>query len=320
METNDKYYCNKCNTRCSRQSEWTRHVLTRKHNMTMPSPQSMSNVNSNLSYIVCPFCSRQYLTTGGYWKHKKICVKVTSANTNGNAAAATATASASSYSTQAQAHNDSVMQTLIQENRDFKDLIKNVMQTNTDLQKQMIDVCQKIQPVVTHLHQQTSNSHNKTFNLNFFLNEQCKDALNLMDFVESFTLQLSDLESVGRLGYVEGISNIVLKRLREMDIYKRPIHCSDAKREIMHVKDNNKWEKEDAINSKLRKAIKVISHANSRLLVNWRNQHPECMEGEHPYNNQYLNLIREAMGGGTTPNENESRIIRRLAKEVLIKK
>jgi hypothetical protein len=166
----------------------------------------------------------------------------------------------------------------------------------------------------------TNNSHNKTFNLQFFLNEQCKDAMNIMDFVNSVTLQLSDLESVGKLGYVEGISNIMIKKLTEMDIYKRPVHCSDAKRETLYVKDNNMWEKENASHSKLRRAIKYISKKNSDLLLAWSNQHPASKNIHSKQNEEYMKMIYQAMGGVGDVEENENKIIPKISKMILIEK
>ena len=213
--------------------------------------------------------------------------------------------------------NKETIQILIKENTDFKNIILELVKNNGDLQQQMMQVCQNIQPTNINSH---NNSHNKTFNLQFFLNEQCKDAMNIMDFVNSVTLQLSDLESVGKLGYVEGISNIMIKKLTEMDIYKRPVHCSDAKRETLYVKDNNIWEKENASHSKLRKAIKYISKKNSDLLIAWSNQHPASKNIHSKQNEEYMKMIHQAMGGIGEVEENENKIIKKISKMILIEK
>jgi hypothetical protein len=165
------------------------------------------------------------------------------------------------------------------------------------------------------------NSHNKTFNLNVFLNEHCKDAMNIMDFVDSVKLQLSDLESVGKLGFVEGISNIILKNLKALDIHKRPVHCSDSKREVMYIKDEDKWEKENENKQKLRKAIKKIANKNYVLIPQFKEVHPDCSKASSPYSDQYNKLIIEAMGGsGNEDFDNENKIIKKIAKEVVIDK
>ena len=166
----------------------------------------------------------------------------------------------------------------------------------------------------------TNHSYNKTFNLQFFLNEQCKDAMNLMDFVNSMTLELSDLEDVGKLGYVEGISNIIIRNLNALDIYKRPIHCSDGKREIMYVKDDNVWEKESSTNDRLRKAIKQVTYKNSALLVPWSQKYPSCMNNQHHLNDVYVQMMGQAMGGKEEFVDSENKIMKKIAKAVLIDK
>jgi len=166
-----------------------------------------------------------------------------------------------------------------------------------------------------------NNSNNKTFNLNVFLNEQCKDAMNIMDFVDSLKLQLSDLENVGKLGFVEGITNIIVKNLKAMDVHKRPVHCSDSKREVMYVKDENKWEKENNENKKLRKAIKYIAHKNTKLLPEFKAKYPDCSKSESKHLDHYNKLVIEAMGGrGNNDIEKENKIIKNIAKEISIDK
>jgi hypothetical protein len=142
-----------------------------------------------------------------------------------------------------------------------------------------------------------------------------------MDFVDSLKLQLADLESVGKLGFVQGISNIIVKNLKALDVHKRPVHCSDSKREVMYIKDENKWEKENEEKNKLRKAIKKIANKNSRLLPEFKEKHPDCGKSESVFSDQYNKLIIEAMGGsGDNDLEKEDKIIRKIAKEVTIDK
>ena len=166
-----------------------------------------------------------------------------------------------------------------------------------------------------------NNSNNKTFNLNVFLNEQCKDAMNIMEFVESVKIQFADLESVGKLGFVEGISSIIVKNLKAMDIHKRPVHCSDSKREVMYIKDEDKWEKENDDKNKLRKAIKHIAQKNSKMIPEFKSKYPDCVYSDSNKSDQYNKLVIEAMGGkGDNDSEKENKIIKKLAKELLIDK
>ena len=203
---------------------------------------------------------------------------------------------------------------LINENKDFKNIILELMKNNGDLQKQMLEVCKNSNNTII------ANNNNKTFNLQVFLNETCKDAMNLMDFVNSMKLEFSDLEDVGKLGYVEGISNIIIRNLNALDVHKRPIHCSDAKREIMYVKDDNVWEKETSTCDRLRKAIKRVTYKNSAMLVPWSQKYPACMNNQHQLNDVYVKMMGQAMGGKESFMDSENKIMKKIAKAVLIEK
>ena len=197
-----------------------------------------------------------------------------------------------------------------------KELIMTLLQQNSQLQNQILELCKTTN--TTMITNNNVNSNNKTFNLNVFLNETCKDAMNIMDFVDSIKLQLSDLENFGKIGYVEGISNIIINNLKAMEVHKRPVHCSDSKREVMYIKDDNKWEKDNEEKTKLRKLIKRIAHKNTRLLPQYKEEHPDC---DTKFSEQYNKLIIEAMGGlGDNLKEKEDKIIHRIAKEVTIDK
>jgi hypothetical protein len=165
-----------------------------------------------------------------------------------------------------------------------------------------------------------TNSHNKAFNLNFFLNETCKDAMNIMDFVESIQLQLSDLESVGEKGYVAGISDIIIKNLKDLDVTQRPVHCTDKKRETIYVKDDNKWEKDDE-NTKMHKMVRKVQDKNFRLIKKFKEKYPEYHKASSKQSDVYNNIIIESMGGrGDNDFEKEEKIIKRISKEVFVEK
>jgi uncharacterized membrane protein len=141
-----------------------------------------------------------------------------------------------------------------------------------------------------------------------------------MDFVDSLKLQLSDLESVGKLGFVEGISNIILKNLKALDVTQRPVHCSDTKREVLYVKDEDKWEKENQERKRLKKAIKHIAHKNSKMLQEFKNTYPDCIYSDSKKSDQYNKIIVESMGGSGKDDDNENKIIKKISKEVIITK
>jgi hypothetical protein len=204
------------------------------------------------------------------------------------------------------------------------ELIMSVLQQNKELQQMLVEQNKTIielskNNTITNNTESHINSHNKTFNLQFFLNETCKDAMNIMDFVDSIKIQLSDLEKVGKIGFVEGISKIIVQNLNSLDENKRPVHCTDLKREVMYVKDEDKWEKENETNLKLRKAIKHIAYKNSKMLSEFRVKNPDCLKSTSKVSDQYNKLVYEALGGkGDNDSEKEDKIIKNIAKEVTI--
>ena len=287
------FYCKKCHYKCFKKYNFDRHIGTDKHirihfgyNLDTKKEQNEQFSENGNKKFICE-CGKEYKYSQGLSKHRKIC------KTN---------------------HNTS------KEESSDKELIMLLIKENSELKNMVLDVCQKIQPLNNTINSNNINSHNKTFNLNVFLNEHCKDAMNIMDFVDSLKLQLSDLESVGKLGFVNGISNIIVKKLNSLDETKRPIHCTDAKREVLYVKDEDKWEKENE-NKKIRKAIKHIAHKNSKLIPEFKAKHPDCVKSDSKYSDQYNKLIIEAMGGsGDNDSEKEDKIIKNIAKEVIIDK
>jgi hypothetical protein len=257
-------------------------------------------VNEKLADALrCFRCHKLYKTASGLWKHNKICLKLHDESTNIIIS-----------------HN---IQTSLpsEDNKTLTSMVLELMKSNTELQKQLIDVCKNTSNMNIN---NNNNNNNKTFNLLFFLNEQCKDAMNISDFANSFDLQLSDLESVGELGYVEGITKIMVDKLNSMDIYKRPIHCSDAKREIIYVKDADVWTKEEKDNPKLRQAIKNVSFKNMKLVYNWSNAYPESKDNQTKLNDKYMTLVIESTGGKGPILESENKIMRKIAKEIIIDK
>jgi hypothetical protein len=198
-----------------------------------------------------------------------------------------------------------------------KELMMELIKNNTEVQKMMMEVIKN----GTH-NINCNNTNNKTFNLNLYLNETCKDAMNITDFVNSINLNLEDLENTGRKGYVEGISNIFLKNLNNIEHHMRPIHCSDQKREILYIKDNDKWEKECDEKPILTKAIKNVANQNIKQIKNWRDKNPDCTNSESKKNDFYLKIVSNSMNGLTEEEsrKNINKIISNVAKEVVIDK
>jgi hypothetical protein len=190
---------------------------------------------------------------------------------------------------------------------------------NMGLQKQLLDVVKDGKTINNNT---INNNNNKTFNLQVFLNETCKDAMNIKDFIQSLELTLTDLEKVGELGYAEGISRMFIKGLNSLDITKRPIHCSDVKREIMHIKHEDKWEKDNANQDKLKNIIKQLTHKNIMMLDDWKKANPGCTAYDSKKYDRYLKLTLESMGPTDEDAEKRdfNKIIRRVAENTTIDK
>jgi len=283
------FYCESCEYTCCKNSLWVKHCSTTKHKNTY-----QYLLKGEKSFHFCD-CGNKYKHKQSLYNHKKKCD--------------------SSFNETTSCDNFEV--------QNLTNLVLDVVKHNQELTSQNQDLTNKMYELCKNGTNTTliNNSNNKTFNLNVFLNEQCKDAMNIMDFVDSLKLQLSDLENVGKLGFVEGITNIIVKNLKAMDVHKRPVHCSDSKREVMYVKDENKWEKENNENKKLRKAIKYIAHKNTKLLPEFKAKYPDCSKSESKHLDHYNKLVIEAMGGrGNNDIEKENKIIKNIAKEISIDK
>jgi len=300
------FHCNCCHFNTSRFSQYQRHIGTEKHKRL----QNTTNTTKKFQKVPplkveiiekkyeCEFCNKKYMHHSSLWKHKQGC-------------------------------NEYLLITEKKEPTSIggvdTELLKFLLENNTENIKNIVmEVCKQMQPNMNNSHntqtQTHTNSHNKTFNLQIFLNETCKDAMNLTDFINSIDLQLSDLENVGKLGFVNGISNILIKNLNAMDVTKRPVHCSDTKREVMYVKEDGKWEKDEEDNAKLRKAIKKLAFNNSKLLPAYRKKYPDSENPFSPKSDVYNKLVIEAYGGKNEDVINENKIIKNIVKETGIDK
>ena len=303
-KTSQTFYCQNCDYITCKINNYKKHVLTDKHNVSKAGDTGDKNGDAKSSQIfICDNCNKKYMSRNGLWKHKKTCNNKNNMINNENDFI---------LNTKALSYENDII-------NNKEQLIMLLIKQNTELIKETSDFKTMMMEVVkngTH-NTNTNNSHNKTFNLQFFLNETCKDAMNIMDFVDSIKLQLSDLENVGKLGYVEGISNIITKNLKNLDIEKRPVHCTDSKREVLYVKDENQWYKEENENKKIRKAIKHISHKNSKLLQDFKSKYPDCIYSDSKKSDQYNKIIIESLNDSI---ENDNKIIKKIAKEVVVDK
>jgi uncharacterized C2H2 Zn-finger protein len=269
-------------------------------------------------YKSCERCGHKYHGKSGLWKHRKTC--------DANLESSTAVGAAPAATDQ---DMKGLMMDMLKNNQEFQNKIIEMMcnQQSLAVSAAATAAAAAVAASVTpanytnsNNYTGTTNSHNtnnNTFNLQFFLNEQCKDAMNITDFASSINLKVSDLDEFGRMGYVQGMSKLFIDSLKNTDVCKRPIHCSDAKRETLYVKDADKWERDDAVNTKITNAVRVVEHKNICLVNEWAKQNPRCENSSTKENTQYINMSRAVLDGD---DKNIAKVIKLVAKEVVIEK
>jgi len=290
------FYCELCAFKCSKKSNYDIHLKTKKHT-TRLNGNNLENaeINKNAEYN-CE-CGKNFKTNAGLWKHKQKC--------NGL-----------EFNTEKSDLGDKqLIMLLLKQNSE-------IIKENSELRKEQADIKEIILEIVkngtmNNSHNTTTNSHNKAFNLQFFLNETCKNAMNITDFVESIKLQLSDFMSMGEVGFVEGISNIIVKNLNSLDETIRPIHCTDQKRETFYVKDENKWEKEEEDRKKLKKMIRCIAYKNEKLMKTYKETYPDYNNPDSRRSDQYSKIMIEAMD---SKDDSREKIIKNISKATVIEK
>jgi hypothetical protein len=302
-----KFECLECDYYTSRKSQWFRHTTTSKH-IKATSELQFSDKIVPLHLYKC-VCGIEYKCRQGLWKHKKTCdLKKSSESSNTN--------NANKDDDEKEKNELMILTELV------KDIIKqniDVIKHNQDLTNKIVDICKDGKNTIAN---NNVHSNNKTFNLQFFLNETCKDAMNISDFVDSIKFKIKDLEHIGEVGFVDGISDVVLDNLTELDTRERPLHCSDNKREILYIKDNNEWIKDDEDNTKMTKVIKQIAHKNMKVIPEWVKNNPDCHKYDSKHNDKYLKIVSNSMSGGTEIEQktNINKIISKVAKKVTINK
>ena len=281
-----KYCCEQCDYNTCKKSDYTKHLSTDKHKNLVNETELKQESHQKHQ---C-FCNKTFNSRTTLWRHKSKCLG-----------------------------ENKVINT---DDPSDKELILMLIKQNSQLIQQNSDLVKNgTQNTIISNNSNNTNSNNNSFNLNFFLNETCKDAMNIMDFINSLKIELSDLENVGKVGYVTGISSIIVKNLNLLDETKRPVHCTDTKREVMYVKDDNKWEKEDENKKNMKKLIKHATHKNSKLLKEYKAKYPGCEKSESKYSYAYDKLIVETFGGkGDDEEGKENKIIRNISKVTTIDK
>ncbi len=272
-------------------------------NKTKPTVKKVNN---------CKFCGIGYSYSSGLYRHMKICTGRTN-------------------ETQSNTTNmNTIITTLLHENKQFKQIIMDVLKTNNEITKnthelikqnqdttnKVLDICKNNQSSVTN-NIYNHKGDNNTFNLTVFLNEKCKDAMNMTDFVNTIEVTMNDMENVGRRGYVEGISSIFIDNLKNTDVHKRPIHCSDRKRQILYVKESDKWKRDEVNSRTLKNAVLVVGHKHAGLVNKWADEHPGCEKSYSRDNDRFMNICRNVSDGD---DDNILKVVKNIAKETVIEK
>jgi len=313
------FYCDICDYTCFKKFNMTRHLTSSKHLMETNGTdlETKTSKNEQFQKYTCK-CGKQYKNHSGLWKHHKKCSIIINEKNTINELNDCDDVNYDDDSNQYKNTTPenpqmeiliNLFQEQLKENKELKELI-------IEQQKKILEMGPGTTNNITN-----NNTMNNKFNLNVFLNETCKDALNLSDFLESIILTLTDFENFGPLGYCGGITNILVNGLNKLDISKRPIHCSDLKREVIHVKNNDTWHKDDD-KQQMIKAIKAIEHKNIKQMSLWGKANPEYKDPNHKKSDLYTKLIDQSLcdTDKEKAQKNYNKIIRTVAKEVLVDK
>ena len=278
-----KYSCEYCKYITNNKKDYNKHLSTLKHIKLNDSQLFTTEKSPEIPNLYkCNFCDKSYKYRDGLWRHKKKCKEPTVGEVFAN-----------------------------NNTQQITELMLKMIEQNKDLTDKIFELAKNSGSNYTN----NVNSHNK-FNLNVYLNETCKDAINISDFVNSLVVSVKDLEETAKLGYTEGISKIFLDGLLSMNIHSRPIHCSDSKREILYIKDQDKWEKDNETNDKITKAIKIVAHKNMKMIPEWMKQNPDYNDINSKTNDKYLRIVMNSMSGSTEEEQkkNINKIISNVAK------
>jgi hypothetical protein len=310
-----KYYCEKCDFESRWKSDWTRHLGTSKH-LNQPKSTVFNKKSTEetiktskplvVSNFVCKNCSKSYKDRSGLWRHSKTCNEIIT-------------------NTESFLEN-TIEPTQMQPNTETTEVIMAVLKDNKELKSMLAEQNNKILELISAKNNITNNiTTNKTvnnqFNLNVFLNETCRDAMNINEFIENIQIQIKELENVGYNGYVTGITDIILSRLKQLDVSKRPLHCTDIKRETLYIKDQNEWNRDTEEKTKIKTMISTIAKKNLKQIPVWREQNPECKELENEKYDFCIKLMRNSLGEiGDEQVKLDEKIIKNIAKHVVVDK
>ena len=318
-QKNPKFHCETCAFITNNKKDYSRHILTAKHqelckmitndNENTILPQNLPQFTPKQSKYVCK-CGNMYTYNSGLSRHKKSCQIYSDSDSNDNL-------ESEPNSTSETPANENLVQYLLKENADFKNLIMELVKkefiSNSINNNNNNNTTNNVNSI---------NNNTNTFNLQFFLNDTCKGAMNMSEFVDTIAIQMSDLENFAHMDYADGVSKILLKNLNNLDTNERPIHCTDLKRETVYIKENNCWKKETDDKSNLKSAIKLIAFKNIKQINEWVKEHPGCRDPTTKQNVKYNKIVMNSMSGGTIQEQHDNieKIVKNVTKAVTIDK
>ena len=310
------YICEKCDYECFYKSDYNRHKMTAKHKRLINANISDEKNDTALSCL----CGKIYKQAPSLSRHKKVCKFINNQMFDQDVENKHETLNNN------EEHLNKIIEHQSQQTQELREII---LKQNEIHQQQMKDQQEQhhkqIQELIPQLNQITNinnnqNNCNNKFNLNFFLNEQCKDAMSIQNFIQSLDIGIKELEHMGDVGYVNGMMNIFSNTLGAMDIYKRPLHCTDLKRETLYIKQGDTWEKDTDDKSSLKKLIKSVERKNYGTLRQWEKQHPDAFECDTPDNIEYMKISTESLGGEQSTDALKlNKIMKHVIKEVYVK-
>jgi len=295
-----EFFCEKCNYKTDDKSNYRKHCLTARHIQVTKGDDKTTE--STFEKLTCKNCNKNYKSRNGLWLHLKNC----SPDSNKDIV------------TEKPVIDTNLILKLIQQNETLQNLLVQQASDHSQKQTEMMNKLLERETVnnISNCNNTTTNNHQK-FNLNFFLNETCKDAMNIQEFMENIRITFQDLLTIGNSGFVTGVSDILIKQLRDIDVSKRPIHCTDSKRETIYLKENDSWNKDDKDKSRLKEIIEKIEYKNVVALRDWCNENPDAK-----VNNTPNNLLKDKIYYQTLQGDERTRekIIKNISKEVIVDK
>lgn len=306
-----KFYCKKCDYSCSRKFLWEQHLATQKHNRQRQATPTKKPKNNEQGEFICELCGKEYNQRSGLWRHKKTCGE----KKNKNKIKKKAVINISDANIE-----NKVIKDLENENVELKSFMEKMMDgiyNDTKVKTEMMEQMKEQSKIIQEMIPRIGNNNNNRFNINVFLNEQCKNAINLSDFIESLQIRLGDLIYTKDNGLIEGVSNVFVNALNQLDTFHRPIHCTDIKRETLYIKENNEWERDDK-KEHIKNAIIDVANKQRNTIKEWEDQHPNW-ENTDKGRDEYIKIVQSAMKD-VSDSPSENKIIKNIVKETVISK